>query len=228
MLMPLPDLIARHRMRISGVVHAGAHTGEEAPIYERCGIERVLWIEADHDLMETLNENVYPLGHVTACACLGARDGDEVTFHIAEGAGGRDRGQSSSVLPLGTTTQVHPGVRYVAERRMRTRRLAPLVEESWAWPEHADFLNLDLQGYELECLRGAEPMLEGIRWIYAEINEDALYEGCALLPDLARWLGDRGFRLVEKKLYGAQERSERDIPWFGWGDALFARTGPET
>lgn len=225
MLMPLPDLMARHRMRISGVVHAGAHTGEEAPIYEACGIERVLWIEADPDLMAALNENVYPLGHVTVCACLGARDGDEVTFHIAEGAGPRDRGQASSVLPLGTTSQVHPEVRYVAECKMRTRSLAPLVAESWPWRESADFLNLDLQGYELECLKGAEALLGGIRWIYTEINEDLLYEGCALLPEMTQWLGARGFRLVEKKLWGAQERSQRDIPWFGWGDALFARDG---
>jgi FkbM family methyltransferase len=223
MLMPLPELIERHRMRISGIVHAGAHSGEEAAVYERCGIERVLWVEADPDLMATLNENVYPLGHVTACACLGARDGDEVVFHVAEGAAGRDRGQASSVLALGTVRQAHPEVRYVAEHRMRTRRLASVVAESWPWSEPADFLNLDLQGYELECLKGAEALLRGMRWIYAEINEDPLYEGCALLPEMARWLGERGFRLVEKKLYGAQERTQRDIPWFGWGDALFAK-----
>ena len=72
-LIPLPELIERSRIDISGVVHAGAHTGEEAESYEACGVSRVLWIEANPELMAALNEHVYPYGHVTVCACLGAR-----------------------------------------------------------------------------------------------------------------------------------------------------------
>jgi hypothetical protein len=51
MLLALPDLIERYRMRITGVVHVGAHTGQEVEAYEACGIEHVLWIEADPELM---------------------------------------------------------------------------------------------------------------------------------------------------------------------------------
>jgi FkbM family methyltransferase len=223
MLLDLPELIERYRMNVTGAVHAGAHFGEEAELYEACGIERVLWIEADPNLMATLNEHVYPYGHVTACACVGARDGDEVVFHVADSIDGSNRGLSSSVLPLGTCSQVHPEIRYVGAQPMRTQTLATLLRSSWPWPDPPNLLQLDLQGYELECLKGAAPVLDSFKWVYTEINEDPIYEGCALLPELSRWLAERGFQMVEKKLWGAQTRASTDMRWFGWGDALFIR-----
>lgn len=224
MLIPLSELIERYRMEISGVVHAGAHTGQEAEAYEKCGIEHVLWIEANPDLMAPLNEHVYPYGHLTVCACLGAREGEHVIFHLADSPDGANQGQSSSVLPLGTHARVHPEVGYVAERPMVTQTLATLVPQNWPWPANPNFMNLDLQGYELECLKGAEPILERFDWIYTEINEDPLYEGCALLPELQRWLAERKFRLADKRLAGAQSRDSTTARWLGWGDALFMRS----
>jgi FkbM family methyltransferase len=215
-------MMSRYKMNITGVVHAGAHIGQEAESYEACGIERVLWIEANPDLIAILNERVFPYGHVTVCACIGARDGDEVIFHLADSIDGGNHGQSSSVLPLGTHTQIHPDIRYVSEQRMRTQTLATLLRANWPWPGSPNFLNLDLQGYELESLKGAAPVLDGFRWIYTEINEDPLYEGCALLPELASWLAERGFYMAEKALCGAQTRSH-GADWYGWGEALFIR-----
>jgi FkbM family methyltransferase len=212
-------------MSVTGVVHAGAHTGQEAEVYEECGIERVLWIDANPDVIAPLNERVYPYGHVTVCACVGARDGEQVLFHIADSVDGGNRGQSSSVLALGTHARVHPDVRFVAELPVVTQTLATLLAQNWPWTEGPNFLNLDLQGYELECLKGAEPVLENFNWIYTEINEDPLYEGCAQLPQFSGWLADRGFRLAEKRLWGAQSRDSTTERWFGWGDALYVR-GP--
>jgi FkbM family methyltransferase len=223
-MFSLTELVERYKMKVTGVVHAGAHTGQEAEDYEACGIEQVLWIDANPEVMAPLNERVFPYGHVTVCACLGARDGDEVTFHYADTADGGNAGQSSSVLPLGTHAQVHPEVSYVAKQPMVTQTLATLVAANWPWPSRPNFINLDLQGYELECLRGAEPILPWFDWIYTEINEDPLYEGCVLLPELSRWLAERHFRLAEKWMFGAQTRDSATGRWFGWGDALFVRS----
>ncbi|HUK06004.1 MAG TPA: FkbM family methyltransferase [Burkholderiales bacterium] len=226
MMFALPELIERYRMKITGVVHAGAHVGQEAEDYEACGIEQVLWIDANPEMMPYLNERVYPLGHVTVCACIGARNGVEVDFHFSNSADGSNFGVSSSVLPLGTHAATHPEVRYIGERKMVTQTLAALVEANWPWPGRPNFLNMDLQGYELECLKGAEPILGWFDWIYTEVNEDELYAGCALLPELSNWLAERGFGLREKRLYGAQTRDAKNQKWFGWGDAFFVRERP--
>src|SRR5436190_18563658 len=104
---------------------------------------------------------------------------------------------------------------------MKTQTLATLMSANWPWDERPNFLNMDLQGYELECLKGAEPILSWFDWIYTEFFEDPLYEGSALMPELTAWLDQRGFRLAEKKMFGAQTREARGERWYGWGDALF-------
>jgi hypothetical protein len=149
----------------------------------------------------------------------------EVSFNFADSPDHSNLGQSSSVLPLGTHKDLYPDIRYVGALKMRTQTLAKVVGANWPWDVKPNFLNMDLQGYELECLKGAEPILGSFDWIYTEFFEDPLYEGSALMPELTAWLQARGFGLVEKKMFGAQSRDSRTEKWYGWGDALFARAG---
>ena len=157
MMFPLNELIERHRMKIGGIVHCGAHLGQEADSYEACGVERVLWIDAIPELCERLNERVYPLGHTTVCACLGSRDGVEVSFNYADSADRSNLGQSSSVLPLGTHAKLYPDIKYIGAQTMTTQTLASLVEPNWPWDVRPNFLNMDLQGMAtLSCDAVAE------------------------------------------------------------------------
>ena len=56
-------------------------------------------------------------------------------------------------------------------------------------------LKLDVQGYELEALWGADTMLGSVQAVEAELSLVALYDGAPLLPELVSHLLDRGFRL---------------------------------
>lgn len=58
-----------------------------------------------------------------------------------------------------------------------------------------DFLKLDVQGYELEVLKGAEEALRpgGIRVILAEVNLLEIYQDVPLMDTLLGWLSQRGF-----------------------------------
>ena len=75
-----------------------------------------------------------------------------------------------------------------------------------------NFVNIDIQGYELEALRGMIKQLEYVDYIYTEINTSDVYKNCANAADLDRFLGGFGFRRVATK--------ETDQ---GWGDALYSR-----
>ena len=75
-----------------------------------------------------------------------------------------------------------------------------------------NFVNIDIQGYELEALRGMTKQLEYVDYIYTEINTSDVYENCANAADLDRFLGGFGFSRVATK--------ETDQ---GWGDALYSR-----
>lgn len=58
-----------------------------------------------------------------------------------------------------------------------------------------DLLKLDIQGYELEALRGGERSLQAARAVICEVSFRAFYEGQALFPDVLAYLRERGFRL---------------------------------
>jgi hypothetical protein len=73
-------------------------------------------------------------------------------------------------------------------------------------------LKMDVQGYELEVLKGGAETMKHIDYVYCEINRDELYEGNAFVEDLDVFLADYNM-----------ERVETD--WAGtlWGDALYIR-----
>ncbi|MEQ8958462.1 MAG: FkbM family methyltransferase, partial [Coleofasciculus sp. C2-GNP5-27] len=56
-----------------------------------------------------------------------------------------------------------------------------------------DLLKLDVQGYELEVLKGAEKSLPEIQAILAEINLLDIHQNVPLLADMIAWLDKRNW-----------------------------------
>lgn len=210
MLISLNDLAHRHGVRPRTVVHAGAHLGEEAAGYAAIGVERVLWVEANPrliaPLLAALGDAPPPTQHQVVCVAASSHAHSAV-LHIAS------NGESSSLLPLGTHEHEHPEVTYVDEVPVIAAPLDGFVD-GYGFGD-AEMLNMDLQGYELEALQGATGLLgrPSLRWVYAEVNEDEVYEGCGQRPAVERLLGDFGFELVTDSMTR-----------HGWGDALYERS----
>lgn len=61
--------------------------------------------------------------------------------------------------------------------------------------EDIDILKLDLQGYELEALKGCERIFGRIKTITTEIEFVPLYEGQPLFGDIDVFLRNKGFKL---------------------------------
>jgi FkbM family methyltransferase len=94
-----------------------------------------------------------------------------------------------------------------------------------------DFLKIDVEGGELEVLKGAEGLLSERRvlFIYAEFSAMRLYEHHALLGDLHVFLDRYGFRLIDLDLnHPPYTRSMGRLPkasdraLLQAGDAFFA------
>lgn len=75
-----------------------------------------------------------------------------------------------------------------------------------------NFINLDIQGAELKALRGMEAWLPKIDYIYTEVNQEYVYEGCALVGEIDAYLAQFGFRRVETVWHAN-----------AWGDAFYVR-----
>ena len=84
---------------------------------------------------------------------------------------------------------------YVDTEEVRVASLDSIWEEIARADDRA-YVKLDVQGYELEALRGAEQSLPDIVGIQSELSLQPLYEGAPLYRDVIDHLGPRGFRLA--------------------------------
>jgi len=84
-----------------------------------------------------------------------------------------------------------------------------------------DLLKLDVQGFELEVLGGAERMLQAIDWIYTEAQFQELYRGGPRYDEVFEYLQRRGFKLLQMTAFRADDAGR-----LMEADMLFRRVAP--
>lgn len=123
-----------------------------------------------------------------------------------------NEGQSSSMLEFGTHETQHPEVKVIATIETETVRADTLCAQNNIDLKDYDFLNIDVQGAELQVLKGMGEDLRKVNYAYIEVNQDELYKGCALLNEVEDYLFQYGLH-----------RRELHMTNFGWGDAFYMR-----
>jgi FkbM family methyltransferase len=104
------------------------------------------------------------------------------------------RDDSSSLLKPDTAQQEIFGVRTQRMEKISVRRLSEcLTREDLRAPA---LLKIDVQGGELDVLKGAEELIDCFDAVYVECSYVQLYEGQPLCGEVVRWLGERGFQLA--------------------------------
>jgi FkbM family methyltransferase len=99
---------------------------------------------------------------------------------------------SSSLLPISDLQQsTFPGTNEVGTLTVKIERLDD-VREAWEGTTEA-LLKIDVQGFELEVLKGAKEALKHCRFVYAECSELPLYTGQALYHEVDAFLRTQGF-----------------------------------
>lgn len=119
-------------------------------------------------------------------AAVGERAG-EADMHVTE------RDDSSSLLPLAQQTAVF-GTREATRRKVRVERLARFIDAGALVPR--TLLKIDVQGYELEVLKGSTELLPAIDYVYVECSHIELYKGQPLAADVMAFLRGFGFALT--------------------------------
>jgi hypothetical protein len=69
-------------------------------------------------------------------------------------------------------------------------------------------LKLDVQGFEIEVLKGAEVVLSTIEYIYAEGHFQEMYKGGPVFSDLFDFLSPRGHQLVRMTEFRADDNGK--------------------
>jgi FkbM family methyltransferase len=125
---------------------------------------------------------------------------------------------SSSLLPISAfQSSLFPGTE---EKEIRNIGVKPLnVILSTKGIKSPALLKIDVQGYELEVLKGCLSLLSSFEYIYLECSFMELYSGQALAHEIIAFLEKEGFYLsgVYRLSYDRQGASVQ-------GDFLFKRT----
>ena len=121
-------------------------------------------------------------------SAVGPMRGDAVMYRSASE-------DSSSLLPIGALMpELYPGTEAAGTE---TVKLAPLTE--FLTPTdlsgHA-LLKIDVQGYELEVLKSAGPLLPLFSRLYVEASFVPFYDGQPLTDEVIAYLREQDFQLV--------------------------------
>lgn len=206
MLIDFSFLCQKYKFIPRGIIHVGAHDLEEMDQYLSEGVSRIVWIEGNPDLVIKNSHLVDGDYQKLIYGLIYSEDGKEVDFNITNNL------QSSSILKFGKHKEYHPHVDFIESRKMITSRVDSLLEKNGVDPEKFDFINLDIQGVELQALKGFGKYLDEVKYIYTEINSGEVYKNNDSIEELDFFLKKFGFIRVETKM----------TP-FEWGDAFYIR-----
>lgn len=191
-----------------GAIHVGAHEGQERNWYIQQGFDKVIWFEPNKELFDRLQKRIEIInGH--RAFNLGVHDVlKKATLHISS-----NDGQSSSILELERHSFYHPTVTYVDEQEIELIRMDDFFLEGNDYSVlDFNFLNIDVQGVELNVIKSFGNLITKMDYIYTEVNEEPLYKNCCLIGEIDQYLKQYGF--VRKETLMTKNK---------WGDAFYLK-----
>lgn len=114
---------------------------------------------------------------------------------------------SSSLLPIGSKqSELFPGTDEIGTRSIEVTNLSgKLTPEDLATPS---LLKIDVQGYELEVLKGCEDLLGSFNYCYVECSNLELYKGQALTDEVIGFLRKHEYEMRSKLSLSVADKME--------------------
>lgn len=200
--LDLEELIQKYQVKIKDLIHVGAHYGQEYEIYQKLGIDRLIFFEPLGQNFEILKAHVGEKAKLFQLA-LG-NENKKVKMYVESA----NNGMSSSILKPQKHLEQYPQIVFDQEEIVEMDRLDDFLPEK----ENYNFLTIDVQGYELEVLKGSRETLSNISGILTEVNRDELYSNCVRVEQLDDFLKNFDF-------YRFETNWERGT----WGDAFYLK-----
>ena len=183
-----------------GVVHVGANTCQELPLYLSHGIENRIWIEPFVELEFPNGETIINVG-------IGDKNEEISVVYQAS-----NNNESTSLLKPIKHIEMYNNINFnLAKIPTKIVTLEEVIKNNLGGGQNFNYLVLDIQGMELKALKGLGQYANHFDVIITEAYIDELYEDCGKLTEIQQLLAD--YQMVE---FIAE-------PYKGWGDAAFIR-----
>jgi len=211
-------LLKKNKIEKRGIIHIGAHEGQEVESYLSLGFKKIMLIEANPDLAENLKNNFKSFKEVTVINNAISDSEGTVDFHIHTSRTGST--EPSSLLKMKEFKNIVPSLNTIKTIKVSAISLGKLFEWNYLIQDY-NFLNVDVQGAELQVFKGASSILNFFDVIISEVNLIELYEGAPLEHEIVQFLDSFSFvkkKCVYHELYKGENRFK------AWGECIFVKT----
>jgi FkbM family methyltransferase len=200
----IDKVFQKWKIQPKGIIHIGANFCNERGFYAQAGCDdsKVVWVEAIPGICNRCKQ-IFP--HVTILNEAVSDSECDIEFMVSS-----NNGESSSILDFAEHAKIYPSVTEAGRIKMRTISLPNMLNKYNLDPNNYDFLVMDIQGAEMNALRGMVDVISKFKFIVLEVSIFELYKTQGLLNDVMDFLRKYGFSLVDM-----------DMNAEGWGDALF-------
>lgn len=200
-LAPLRNALIQHRV-LAGVEHRalfiqpfatvvdiGANRGQFALAARVYGCNKVFSFEPLPDAVSVFRELFDGDSSVSLHTVAVGEHAERKRIHLSA------RDDSSSLLEIGTLqSEIFSGTQEIGTAEIEVCRLDQCIRNDEVISPA--LLKLDVQGYELQALKGCESLLHKFDSIYCECSFVELYKGQHLADEVIIYLGNKGFGLT--------------------------------
>jgi FkbM family methyltransferase len=173
---------------VKGIIQIGANLGQEISVFSNF-TNNIILIEPIPNLATNL-KNSFPHYMVLPYA-LGSTN-SEMDFYIAS-----NNGASSSLLKPLNHPIFYPDIQFSSPIKISVRTFESLIDELKIDMSLFNIIISDVQGYDLEAIKGFGNYICNFDLIIAEYINSSLYENDGNLHNINVYLSSFGFELVE-------------------------------
>tara|TARA_A100001011_G_C14315609_1_gene847852 strand:- start:2109 stop:2855 length:747 start_codon:yes stop_codon:yes gene_type:complete len=183
------DLLNKYKNSINGFIQVGAHIGQQVNTFLEIENKNIYLFEPNKQALAELErfENeprvkIFNFG-------LG-NSNTKLQFYISS----NKQGVSSSFLKPDLHEKYFPEVKFQKKELVEIKKFSSLENIN------ANFLVIDVQGYEIDVLKGFEEKIKNIDFIFSEISLVNFYENNTLISDLDDFLNNKEFLRIKTSL----------------------------
>lgn len=193
------------------IIDAGAHKGDETAAYlDIFPDAEIIAIEPQPDLADSIRERFSGDNRVTVQNVAVGANKKEIEFYQTE-----NRASASARKPTKTKDK------YIDSNITKSYTIEQVTLDGLV--SEADILKMDLEGHELDTIRGGERILSEVGIILTEVEFVEFNADQPLFGELDRYLRKNGFSLYN--FYGLHTEDDGQLTA---GDALYRRNDPNS
>ena len=180
-------------MNSNGVLHIGAHRGSERYFYDFLG-KNVIWVEANPFIFKELKKNLMEFKYQSCFKAL-------LDFFLAS-----NDNASSSIFDFSENFKNNKiyfqnkkrNIEMKNKIKLTTNTLDNLILENNINIKSFDHWVVDVQGAELDVLKGSEESLKYCNSMVIEVSTDKFYEKGTLFSEIELHLNNNNFYVFKK------------------------------